>query len=83
MVSTLSSVMKIFAHLHADVAGIVEREHHRLAQILLDRVAPVEGVDAHDLHGAEHGIEQDLADEHLGHGSDGVTLAVIRNLGIG
>jgi hypothetical protein len=36
-----------------------------------------------DLHGAEHGFEQDLADEHLGHGSDGVTLAVIRNRGIG
>ena len=46
-------------------------------------MAPVEGVDAHNLHGATTAIEQDLAAEHLGHGSDGVALAVIRNLGIG
>jgi hypothetical protein len=46
-------------------------------------VAPVEGVDANNLHGADHGVEQDLARDRLGHGSDGVALAVIRNLGIG
>src|ERR1700761_9655856 len=63
--------------LHADVAGVVDREAQGLTHIFLERVAPVVAVDAHDAHARVYDVDAGLPAENLRPGAWDMAFAVI------
>src|SRR5215475_549481 len=63
--------------LHADVAGVVNREAQGLTHIFLKRVAPVVAVDAHDAHARVHDLDTGLPAENLRPSAWDMALAVV------
>src|SRR6201996_9272906 len=64
--------------LHADIAGVVDREAQGLAHVFLERVAPVVAVDAHDAHARVYDLDTGLPAENLRPGAWHMALAVIQ-----
>src|ERR1700736_2072900 len=63
--------------LHADVAGVVDREAQGLTHIFLERMAPIVAVDAHDAHARVYDLDAGLPAENLRPGAWDMPLAVI------
>src|SRR6266404_5797505 len=63
--------------LHADVAGVVDREAQGLTHIFLERMAPIVAVDAHDAHARVYDLDTGLPAENLRPGAWDMALAVI------
>ena len=63
--------------LHAEVARVVEREHGGLAQIAMERVLHVQGVDAYHLHALVDAIEQHFGAINLAHRADDLTVVIV------
>src|SRR6516164_4613616 len=63
--------------LHADVAGIVNREAQGLTHIFLERMAPIVAVDAHDAHARVYDLDTSLPAENLRPSAWDMALAVI------
>src|SRR6516225_3097206 len=63
--------------LHADVAGVVNREAQGLTHIFLKWVAPVVAVDAHDAHARVDDLDTGLSAENLRPSAWDMALAVI------
>src|SRR5258708_21102836 len=64
--------------LHADVAGVVDREAQGLTHIFLERMAPIVAVDAHDAHERVYDLDTGLPAENLRPGAWDMALAVIQ-----
>src|ERR1700754_55814 len=64
--------------LHADIAGVVDREAQGLAHVLLERMAPVVAVDAHDAHARVYDLDTGFPAENLRPGAWDMALAVIQ-----
>src|SRR6516165_9116818 len=63
--------------LHADVAGVVNREAQGLMHIFLERMAPIVAVDAHDAHARVYDLDTGLPAENLRPSAWDMALAVI------
>src|SRR5260370_5492010 len=63
--------------LHADVAGVVDREAQGLTHIFLERMVPIVAVDAHDAHARIYDLDTGLPAENLRPSAWDVALAVI------
>src|SRR6202048_1299956 len=63
--------------LHADVAGVVDREAQGLTHIFLERMAPIVAVDAHDAHARVYDLDTGLPAKNLRPSAWDMALAVI------
>src|ERR1700726_3164413 len=63
--------------LHADVAGVVDREAQGLTHIFLERMAPIVAVDAHDAHARVYDVDAVLPAENLRPSAGDMALAVM------